>query len=317
MSLLTEPRTRGRPRHWLWDEFVPVGEVKASTRRRSAVCRHCNRTIEDARPEKFVSHLTESCPLAPPHLATTVAERHTAERAAMAAAGGGRRKREGGELAAKKARPPPPPPGAELAPITAGALDDMLLTWLASARVPLAAVDDPSFADFVYRLAPSYQPPSAAQLAMRQAALLSQSAAAVAAAAATAAVVAAQGGPPSTGDDDDAARGGAPPPAPPAPPPVREGAPIADAAAVVMAAAAAATAATAPHCAVGDAADDAADQEADVSALLDMVRAGGGGTLRSPQPPPAWGVAVGGEGKRGEGGPGAPPTPAADSGRVE
>ena len=36
----------------------------------------------------------------------------------------------------------------------------MLLTWLASQRVPLASVDDPAFAEFMGRLAPSYQPPS-------------------------------------------------------------------------------------------------------------------------------------------------------------
>ena len=300
-------RLRGRPRHWSWEHFRAIGEPKATTRRRPAQCLLCSVVIEDARPDKFVTHLSEVCPGAPADLREGVAARHAAETAARAAAGGGRRKRapDGSlvhprELAAMHATlahaaarqrdraaaakaslmsaaaevtggggigedglskeqqrqhqqyyqnnapapppqqqpsyyhhqqqhqqqhslpppqqqqllygqqqqqqqhsshhygglphppalagvPPPPPSSSSggktggsraaaaaaaaaanaaaansqyLSPITAGALDDMLLTWLASQRVPLSSVDDPAFAEFIGRLAPSYQPPS-------------------------------------------------------------------------------------------------------------------------------------------------------------
>ena len=318
---LVDGRLRGRPRHWSWEHFRAIGEPKVTTRRRPAQCLLCSVVIEDARPDKFVTHLSEVCPGAPPDLREGVAARHAAETAARAAAGGGRRKRapdgslvhprelaamhaalahaaarqrdraaaakaslmvaaaeatggSGGEGLDKEQQqqqqqlaqrqyyqnatpppppqqqpsyyhhhqhqqqqhgllPPPPPPQQQLhygqqqqqqgqqqqgqhshhygalppppplagvppsssggggnagnrsaraaavaaaaaiananalsqsqhylSPITAGALDDMLLTWLASQRVPLSSVDDPAFAEFMGRLAPSYQPPS-------------------------------------------------------------------------------------------------------------------------------------------------------------
>ena len=67
------PRARGRPRHWSWQFYRPIGDVKATTRRRSAQCTLCDLVLDDARPDRFVAHLAEACALAPPDLRTSVA----------------------------------------------------------------------------------------------------------------------------------------------------------------------------------------------------------------------------------------------------
>jgi hypothetical protein len=320
------PRARGRPRHWSWQFYRPIGDVKATTRRRSAQCTLCDLVLDDARPDRFVAHLAEACALAPPDLRTSVAEKHAAERAAMAAAGGGRKKKGEGSAGARPAKRPASAPAAHLddvAPITAGALDDMLLTWLASARVPLASVDDPSFADFVYRLAPDYQPPSECGGAGRRGGGVAVRAGSCRGRLAGVGRARARG---------LTAHARVPlPPAAAAQLAMRQASLLSQSAADV--AAAAATAAVVAAHGGPPAADmaplhqasrhaAASSDEPDVAALLDMVRAGGGGSDRgvralaaSPAPPAGatWTEALAGGAvpeAKPRGGAGGPPTPA-------